>query len=61
MVNVDCIDKNIMQPGDHVEISLSNNYVYFIVLEKFVKNRTNLWRTKIVDQLGWNNAFKNFD
>jgi NAD kinase len=60
-VNADCIMKRTLQPYQFVEISLSDIDVKFIVLDKFVKNRTNLWKQKIVDQLGWNNSFKNVD
>lgn len=60
-VNADCISKKTLQPNQYVEISLSDIDVKFIVIDKFVKNRTNLWKQKIVDQLGWNNSFKNVD
>lgn len=61
LVNIDGIDKHVLNENQFIEISLSDNYANFIVLEKFVMNRVKLWKQKIVDQLGWNNAFKNIN
>lgn len=55
----DGVNRLILKPNQGIEVSLSDIYVNFIVLEKFVKNRTSLWKTKMTDQLGWNNSFKN--
>ncbi len=45
--------------NEAIEIKLSDLYVNFILLEKFIKNRVAIWRQKIVEQLGWNHAFVN--
>ncbi len=44
--------------GDLIEIKLSDVQLNFIVLNKIVPNRSELWKDKIVQSLGWNNAFK---
>jgi NAD kinase len=59
MVNSDGNKQILLGPDEYVEITLSSQYVNFIILEKFVKNRANLWKKKIVNQLGWNTGFKN--
>jgi len=59
VVNTDCIERIVVGNNQYVEVSLSNNYCNFIVLGKFIKNRVSLWKDKIVNQLGWNNSFKN--
>jgi NAD kinase len=58
-VNFDGIDRFKMIGSQYVEITLSDQYVNFILLEKFIKNRVAVWRQKIVDQLGWNTPFIN--
>jgi NAD kinase len=55
----DGIDKLKMSGTLYVEIKLADQYVNFILLEKFIKNRVAVWRQKIVEQLGWNNPFIN--
>jgi NAD+ kinase len=60
-VNYDGQKKFPLKAGQGVEVSLSDNYVNFIVLENLVKNRITLWKQKIVDQLGWNSSFKNME
>jgi NAD+ kinase len=59
LVNSDGNRQVLLGPDEYVETTLSQQYVHFIILEKFVKNRANLWKKKIVNQLGWNTAFKN--
>ena len=41
-----------------VKISLSDIYVNIIILQKFISFPLNVWKEKLVDQLGWNNSFK---
>jgi NAD kinase len=50
-----------LSENQYLEVCLSDKFVEFIVLENLVPNRVNLWKMKIVDQLGWNNAFQNFN
>lgn len=59
LVNSDGNKKILLGQDDYVEITMSPEYVEFIVLERIVSNRAHLWKTKIVNQLGWNTAFKN--
>jgi NAD+ kinase len=47
--------------NQYIEVSLSDKMVQFIVLDDLVPNRTNLWKMKIVDQLGWNSEFQNYE
>jgi NAD kinase len=50
----------LLKQSQYVNISVSQNiYVEFIILEGIITDRMELWRLKVVDQLGWNNAFKN--
>jgi NAD+ kinase len=49
---------NKLKIGELIEIRLSDGHLDFIVLNKFVPNRSVLWKEKIVQSLGWNNAFK---
>lgn len=60
-VTYDGMNQAVLKDNQYVEISLSDECVNFIVLTKFIKNTANLWKQKVVDQLGWNNAFKNID
>jgi NAD kinase len=55
-----CDGKNVQNLDEHtyVEIALSNEYVEFIILENLVCDRVSLWKKKIIEQLGWNNAFQ---
>jgi NAD kinase len=47
------------KPKQGVEISLSDKYVNIIILENFISLPIKVWRQKLIDQLGWNNAFRN--
>ena len=49
---------NKLKIGELIEIRLSDGHLDFIVLDKFIHNRSELWKDKIVESLGWNNAFK---
>lgn len=43
---------------EYAEIKLSDLCIEFVVVHKFVKDRLQLWKNKLVDSLGWNNSFK---
>jgi len=45
--------------GQGIEVELSDKFVEFILIEKFYKKKSMLWKQKIIHQLGWNNSFKN--
>ncbi len=55
----DGINEYCMGYDEGVEVTVSDNYLNIIVLEKYVKSPLILWMEKMVDQLGWNTAFKN--
>lgn len=42
-----------------VEICLSDKFVNMIVIEKFISLPIKVWRSKLIEQLGWNSSFKN--
>jgi len=46
--------------NEFITISLSNKFIEFIVLQNLVPDKDSLWKMKIIDQLGWNNAFQNY-
>ena len=50
--------RTLLKEKEYAEICLSDGFIDFIVLDKFIKNRSQLWKEKIVDSLGWNSAFK---
>ena len=51
-------EKIILKEGEYAEMFLSDSYINFVILNKFIKNRSQLWKDKIVDSLGWNSPFK---
>ena len=51
-------EKIILKESQYAEVFLSDSYINFVILNKFIKNRSRLWKDKIVDSLGWNSAFK---
>ena len=49
-----------LEENQYAEVYLSQKYINFIILDKFIKNRVQLWKDKIIDSLGWNSAFKHY-
>jgi NAD+ kinase len=58
-VTNDGVKRNTRKPKQGVEITMSDKYVNIILLEKFISVPIKVWRQKLIEQLGWNNAFKN--
>jgi len=50
-----------LKPNQAVEIQMSDKYVEFLLTEDSYENKSTMWKQKIIDQLGWNNSFKNFE
>jgi NAD kinase len=59
VITHDGINRVHLETTQSMEVSLSDKFINFIVLNKFTENRVNLWKQKLVEQLGWNMAFKN--
>ena len=57
----DGINSYNLTKNQGVEVEISDKHVDFLLLEKFFLNRSNLWKQKIINQLGWNNSFKNVE
>lgn len=55
----DGINKYNLSSNQGIEIEISDKYVDFILIEKFYEKKSMMWKQKIIDQLGWNNSFKN--
>lgn len=51
-------ERIILKENEFAEVFLSDSIINFVILNKFIKNRSQLWKDKIVDSLGWNSAFK---
>ena len=48
----------LLHETEYAEIKLSDLAVDFVVIHKFIKDRLQLWKMKLVNSLGWNNSFK---
>lgn len=57
----DGINKYDLSHNQGIEVEVSNKHVDFILLEKCYNSMSSLWKQKIIDQLGWNNSFKNVE
>ena len=55
----DGINKYNLTHDQGIEVEISDKYVEFILIEKLYENKSMMWKQKIIDQLGWNNSFKN--
>lgn len=54
-------DGNCREPlkeNEYVEIQLCELTVDFIILHKFIPDRIQLWKEKVIRSLGWNNTFQ---
>ncbi len=58
-LSCDGIYQEPRNPKQGIEVTLSDKYVNIIILEKFISIPLKVWRQKLIDQLGWNNAFRN--
>lgn len=58
-VTNDGVKRTARKPKQGVEITMSDKYVNIILLEKFISVPIKVWRQKLIEQLGWNNAFRN--
>lgn len=50
-----------LKPNQAVEVEMSDKYVEFLLTEESYEHKSNSWKKKIIDQLGWNSSFKNFE
>jgi len=57
----DGINKYHLSNDQGIEVEISDKFIELILIEKFFKNKSIMWKQKIIDQLGWNNSFKNVD
>ena len=48
----------LLHENEYAEVKLSDMSVEFVVIHKFIKDRLQLWKMKLVNSLGWNNSFK---
>ena len=55
----DGINKYNLSHHQGIEVEISDKYVDFILIDEFYQNKSMMWKQKIIDQLGWNNSFKN--
>ncbi len=55
----DGINKYNLSHDQGIEVEISDKYVEFILVGKLYKNKSMMWKQKIISQLGWNNSFKN--
>jgi NAD+ kinase len=58
-VTNDGVRRTPRKPKQGVLVTMSDKYVNIILLEKFISVPIKVWRQKLIEQLGWNNAFKN--
>lgn len=58
-VTNDGVKRISRKPKQGVEITLTDKFIQIIVLEKFISLPIKVWRQKLIDQLGWNNSFRN--
>lgn len=58
-VTNDGIKRTPRRSKQGILVTTSDKYVNIILLEKFISVPIKVWRQKIIEQLGWNNAFKN--
>jgi NAD kinase len=57
-ISVDGEDGSQLLDGEKLRIVMGDDKLMFIILNKYVKERSRLWKDKIVKSLGWNNSFK---
>jgi NAD+ kinase len=58
-VTNDGVKRVARKPKQGVEIQLTDKYVNILILEKFISIPLKIWRQRLIEQMGWNNAFKN--
>ena len=54
----DGMGRRFLKENEYAEIWLSDKIINIIVLSKLSKRRETIWKEKIINSLGWNNAFK---
>ena len=57
-ISVDGEDGSQILDGEKLRIVMGDDKLMFIILNKYAKERSRLWKDKIVKSLGWNNSFK---
>jgi len=57
----DGINKFNLSHCQGIEVEISDKFVEFILTEKFNEIKSKMWKQKIINQLGWNNAFRNVE
>ena len=57
-ISVDGEDGSQILDGEKLRIVMGDDKLMFIILNKYVKERSRLWKDKLVKSLGWNNSFK---
>ena len=50
--------RRFLKENEYAEMWLSDKIINIIVLSKLSKRRETIWKEKIINSLGWNNAFK---
>jgi len=55
----DGINKIHISHCQAIEVEISDKSVEFVLTQKCFENKSAIWKQKIINQLGWNNAFKN--
>jgi NAD kinase len=58
-VGNDCVNSFNVNPGDGIEIKVSEFDLKIIILDNILESPLSNWKNKMVNQLGWSNAFKN--
>ena len=54
----DGMGRRFLKENEYAEMWLSDKIINIIVLSKLSKRRETIWKEKIINSLGWNNAFK---
>ena len=57
-ISVDGEEGTKLLNGEKLRIVMGENKAFFIILNKYAKDRSRLWKDKIIKSLGWNNSFK---
>jgi NAD+ kinase len=58
-VGNDCVNSYNVNPGEGIEIKVSDYDLRIIILDSILESPLSNWKNKMVNQLGWSNAFKN--
>lgn len=55
----DGLNKYQLSHMQGIQVEISDKSVEFVLTQKFFENKSMMWKQKIINQLGWNNTFKN--